>query len=140
MPKGQQKGSVTVSLRFRHPNLAASTIVDQFGRKASVAHDRGTRVMIVGGKRRTNELTYCSFCLCDWKSREVATKAVAKGIRILDRNESFWREFLATGGSIDYFIGISTKSNYGWGFASDLLAGMAKWKIDLGLDFFGHKM
>ncbi len=85
-------------------------------------------------------MTYCSFLLCDWKSREVATKAVAKGIRILDRNEKFWREFLDTGGSIDYFIGISANSNYGWGFNSDELAGMAKWKIELSLDFYGHKM
>jgi hypothetical protein len=135
-----QEGSVTVSLRFWHPNLAGSTIVDQFGLKPFVARDRGAKVTIVGGKRQTNELTYCSFSLCGWKSREAATKAVAKGIRILDRNEKFWREFLATGGSIEYFIGVSTNSNYGWTIPSELLPGMAKWKIDVGLDLYGHKL
>jgi hypothetical protein len=135
-----QKGTIHVALRFRHPSLAASRITEQVGLKPSVAHERGTKVTIVGGERRPNELNYCSFDLSGWKSREVATEAIAKGIRILDRNETFWIEFLATGGSIDYFIGIHTKSNYGWVIPNGLLSGMAKWKIDLGIDFYGRKL
>lgn len=127
---------ILVSLRFRHPSISASELIKRVGLKPAVAHEKGTRRSTVGGKVRTNPQAYCSFPI-RVASLKFPSRALEKGIAILERDETYWNAFLSSGGSMDFFIGIFVDSNIGWTISNDLLASMAKWKIDLGLDIYG---
>jgi hypothetical protein len=128
--------AIKLSLRVRHPSIRACELVKRVGLTPRVARDKGTKTLIVGGKVRTNDHTYCCFPI-RVASIQDAPKALAKGVAILEREEEFWTEFLSTGGSIEYFVGVFVDSHIGLTVSRDLAARMAKWKIDLALDIYG---
>ena len=130
--------AIKVNLRLRHPSISASQLIEQIALKPSVARDRGTKQVTVGGVPRTNTMTYCSFPL-GIVSVEAVSEVFSESLRIIERAEAFWSEFLATGGSIDYFVGIFVVSNVGLTLDSDVLARMGRWKIDLGLDVYARE-
>lgn len=132
--RSSSKREIKISLRLRHPSLPASRLIEQVGLEPFGLHDVGA-TPVTSGKAVPWAETYCSFPL-NVPSVEDANTALAEGIDILERAEGFWMDFLATGGSIDYFVGIFVEPHVGWTIDPDLIARMGKWKIALGLDIY----
>ena len=75
---------ILVDLRFRHPSISASELIERVGLEPAVAYEKGTRRSTVGGKVRTNPQVYCSFPI-RVASLKFPSKALKRGIAILER-------------------------------------------------------
>jgi hypothetical protein len=66
--------------------------------------------------------------------------AIAANLTSLEPHKDFLREFVTTGGEIEYFIGwFTTDTSGGETLDWELLQRLADLKISLGLDVYGNK-
>ncbi len=129
---------VELSFRVYHPSTTAAEISARLGWEPQVAWSAGDRWPGSDGKAplRFREETYCVFAL-PVRSKEDCFQEIDEVLNRLDSSSQFWREFLVTDGSFDFFVGIFASRNFGLTISSNVIARMAEWQIELGLDFYG---
>jgi hypothetical protein len=86
-----------------------------------------------------NEQTYWTSRILHPESEEL-TDALEANLSFLEPHEDFLREFVATGGEIEYFIGwFTTDTSGGETLGWELLQRLAALRINLALDVYGNK-
>lgn len=133
--------SFIVSLRANHPtrNLAfLSELLQMDRRHGWTAGDErvapkgtslgGTRKISYWSARITAEETSSE----EWQLEDVLEKSVAE----LAKHKDELQEFFATGGTMNYFIGLYGLRNYGLVFGTDLMRRLANAGVELQLDVY----
>jgi hypothetical protein len=130
-----------LSLRFRHPSMPSEEISRAIGMQPQFHWNAGEpRVTPTGiALRGVREETY-------WSSGDLHSEcpdlvdAIAANLTSLEPHKDFLREFVTTGGEIEYFIGwFTTDTSGGETLDWELLQRLADFKISLGLDVYGNK-
>ena len=106
----------SISLRLTHPNsLSAAAIISEFDLKIRISHT-------VNEHRRTPKgtplegvykETYCCFELKE-KGLGRLDRDLASGCGYLEKHPTFLQEFLRTGGTVDFYIGIFLEGDGGF--------------------------
>jgi hypothetical protein len=133
--------SFIVSLRANHPTrelLFLSTLLQMERRHGWTAGDErvtpkgtslgGTRSQSYWSARVTPEETPSEV----WQLEDILNKSLNE----LQTHEAELKDFFATGGSMNYFIGLYGLRNYGLVFAPELMSRLAKVRVELQLDIY----
>ncbi len=127
----------SISLRLRHPTASASTITDAIGLSPHKSWSFGDR-----RRSLTGQLLPGAYKETYWTSRlDVAADhdlcdVLQANLQYLSRSKMFLRQFLSTGGSAEYFIGIFPDFNVGLMLRPQLLRRLASMNISLALDIY----
>ena len=134
--------SFIVSLRANHPNRDLSFLADIF---SSLERRYG---WTAGDERKTPKGTSLGGTRKEsyWSARVTATETSSEEWQledILERSitdvlshEIELADFFATGGTMNYFIGLYGIRNYGLNFSPELMSKLARAKMELQLDVY----
>ena len=136
--------SFIVSLRANHPSRDISFLSNIFlldRRHGWTAGDErktptgtllgGTRKESYWSARVTTEETSSE----EWQLEDILDRSIAEVLS----HESELAEFFATGGAMNYFIGLYGVRNYGLVFPLALMNKLAKAKVELQLDVYPYQ-
>lgn len=126
-----------VALRVTHPSMDPDDISKRLGLNPSRKWKAGSRRTTPAGRQLTgiNKETYCVFDL-DEKSGDDLESTLCTLTKQFRSFESFLKKIRATGGSIEYFIGLFVKRNTGVALDGSLMAQLANLGIDLSFDIY----
>ena len=126
-----------LSLRAGHPQMRASEIESGLSLKPRVSNT-------VGEPRRTpigepldgiNKITFCAFDLAKGDDEHLLEELARWNGKFLER-KAFFVEFVASGGEMEYFLGIFLEGNSGFGLSPKDMRDMQKLGITLSLDIY----
>ena len=136
--------SFVVSLRANHPSCDLSFLSVIFSLEQRHGWDAGDErktpkgTSLVGARsesywsaRITTEETYSE----EWQLEDI----LARSITDVLNHENELAEFFATGGTMNYFIGLYGTRNFGLIFSPELMSKLAKAKVELQLDVYPAK-
>jgi len=137
--------SYNISLRLWHPSIDPSEITKQLGISPK-------RTWVAGERRSTpkgtllegnNKETYWFGPIHDESflySEDVDLEEYLTNFtQTLQKHSNFLKEIRATGGRVEYFIGLYTDSNSGSVLPASLLLSLGELGIDLALDIYSEK-
>src|SRR6266700_3873268 len=122
-----------LSLRLRHPKINHDAISKALGLIPRRSWTVGAPRMNPDGRQLegVNECTYWS-CRIENERSDDLVETLEASIRALEARKDFLREFSATGGEIEYFVGwFTTETSGGERLESELLARLADLHISL---------
>ena len=126
-----------LSLRARHPTRIAADIESALTLKAWVTNT-------VSEARRTpkgnplegiNRETRCSFELSKGDDQSLLEEIAEWNLRFLDK-KAFFEEFAASGGKMEYFLGLFLDGNSGFDLPPEEMGKMRELGITLSLDIY----
>ncbi len=129
------------SLRAEHPSLDLGMLSGIFGLTANRTWNAGNFRATPTGRRLDGiyRKSYWTASLTDnWKSSKSASleKAIDEWLNRLQQHAFELDNFFATGGRLNFFIGVAGKKNFGITLPIDLLGRLASLRIELQLDIY----
>ena len=137
--------SFIVSLRANHPDLDLSFLSELFSldrRNGWTAGDerKTPKGTALGGTRSESfwsaRVTVDETSSEQWQLEDVLELSIAK-VGNLERELA---EFYATGGTMNYFVGLYGVRNYGLNLSPNLMSKLAKAKVELQLDIYPYQI
>jgi hypothetical protein len=131
----------SASFRAHHPTKTAQEVVGQFGLQAKIMHSVGSQRMTPKGNLLNGvyERTYVSFPM-DVDEYDSVEKFLLQMLNAdFLKDEACLRDFVSTGGRLEFFLGIFCENNGGIEFDTDLMGRLAAKGVSLSLDIYGSK-
>jgi hypothetical protein len=126
------------SLRAFHPEDDANRVVALFGLKPKIVQSVGDARMNPSGARLDGRYTrtYVSFPLAISKLQAVEAFLQEQLAQPYLADEEQLQAFVASGGRIEFFLGVCCREMCGIDLAVDLLSALVKRRISLALDIY----
>jgi hypothetical protein len=129
-----------VSLRVKHPNLAAAAISTQLGLSPKTCWSAGEvrkspKGAPLGGTRRES---YCAFDVGSGGDGEL-TECLEAAVKSLKAQEGFLRDIRASGGTVMFYVYWYPNGDTGEVFGADLLREIAALEIELGINVYDDR-
>lgn len=129
-----------LSLRIRHPSAAATMISHELNLVPEHAYTAGDRKLtpkgtVVPGRPRSRTFWVHRIACAD----ESLEDALATLTSMLANKRDFLRQLVATGGRVEYFIGLFAGRGSGVEISSGLMARLVDLGVDLSFDIYGQE-
>jgi hypothetical protein len=121
-----------ISLRLWHPIMTAVGISTRLDLASTIEWDVGS----ISSSGRPREATYWSHRVVESQTGSVSTR-IFEFLEELGPRRSFLKEVEATGGHVEFFVGIFLDHSAGELFSWEVLQALGEAHIDLALDIYG---
>ena len=131
-------GKYKLSFRIFHPSMRAEDIAEKIGLKSKHLHSLGAARQTPKGTKLDGvySQTYVSFDLEEYEG-EILEDALRRALEEkLASKMPYLSELVATGGVLEFFVGIFLEGNEGLQIDAELIDLFASAKIGLSLDIY----
>lgn len=126
----------TISLRITHPNIRSDEISGELGLVPKFSYTAGDEKVTPKGNKVPGvrmESFWCHEFAVDDGCIEFAIFSISN---VLAKNKAFLDRLSATGGRLEYFIGLFSYNGSGFVLKDDLLRQLADLKVSLAFDIY----
>jgi hypothetical protein len=130
-------GALSLSVRLRHPSISPDAITTAMGVEPIAAHAVGHPRRTPAGKRLEGVYTetYWACDLCERTDAELADALTYANEWLINR-EAFVSGIVKSGGTVEYYVSISSKDRIALELTPQLLANCAQLGLLVGVEIF----